>query len=523
MVKPKTNSFITKYSLYIVIALYFVGVAWRIVGTNNYMFPFWFDPARDAIISRQIIEEKDLKVQGPSASGTNDTVFHGVLYYYIIGPLYTLFHGDPQMVLRVVILLSGLAIFPVYGIAKSLLKPELALIAVALYTVSYDVFRATTWLSNPVIATVGIPLFFYFLWRVFFENRTREFPLLTASLALCHQSVILFAPWWLIVALCAYWQWREPENRKLWNKQIIITGFAVYLAGVSTMILAQLKVMQAGIFSLSKLSDFNAAQSSDTITIWYTFELMLGKYVQTLFPAQPVLSALVIVGIILFFAREEDKKKWFLLLMATSPLWLLSWHYRNMYHSFIGLEICAYIGFVCLLDWFWKTKWKAISIGLLLLYVVSQHSEFSREMSAKKSLYYVPQGAYLRDLLDLIDYTYSASNYQPFSISTMTNPYGYNTTWAYLYSWYGKNKYGYTPQFVGPDQTGLFGGSLLERSSKPAHLHYSIEEPNQGLPDFLFNFFDADQQKLAGTPSARLKFGTAVVDQHQVSEQLPTK
>lgn len=517
MVKANITSFLTKYSLYIIFALYILSVTWRIVGTNNYMFPYWFDPARDAILSREIIEDKDIKIQGPSASGTNDTVFHGVLYYYIVGPLYTVFHGDPQMVLRVVILLSGLALFPVYGLSKSLLKPLPALLATAFYAFSYDVFRSATWLSNPVIAVVGIPLFFYFLWRVFFEDRVTEFPLLMLALAVCHQAVILFAPWWLIVGICFAWHWRDSNKRRMWSVKPLVMGAVVYLIGVSTMILAQLRVLQAGVFSVSKLAEFNGSQSSEIITIWYTFQLMVSKYVETLFPTQPVLAALVIIAIIFYFSKQESKKKWFLLLMATSPLWLLSWHYRNMYHSFIGLEVCTYIGLAGLITWFWQKRWQVVSVALILIFIVNQHFIYKKEVGQRMSLYYVPQGAYLREMLDAIDYTYKTANYGPFTISTITNPYGYNTTWAYLYGWYGQKKYGYTPQYVGPDQSGIFGGDLLARSLTPARVHFSIKEPNNGMPSHLYGWFDQDQQSVAGTPSAKLEFGTILVDVHQNS------
>src|SRR3989344_7337678 len=103
-----------------ILAIYVLSVVIRIWSVSGGHFQFWFDVGRDAIISREILENGDLKIQGPTASGTDDSVYHGVLYYYLIGPLFTLFQGDPQWVLYAVIVLSSTAIFPVYALAKSL-------------------------------------------------------------------------------------------------------------------------------------------------------------------------------------------------------------------------------------------------------------------------------------------------------------------------------------------------------------------------------------------------------------------
>jgi hypothetical protein len=54
----KTNSL----TICILVILFLLTASIRILVTKNGNFPFWFDVGRDAIISREIIEKKDLKL-----------------------------------------------------------------------------------------------------------------------------------------------------------------------------------------------------------------------------------------------------------------------------------------------------------------------------------------------------------------------------------------------------------------------------------------------------------------------------
>jgi hypothetical protein len=59
---------------------------WNMIANQEIYFTY--DQARDALTAQEIIEQRDLKIQGPSASGTHDSVYHGVAYYYVLAPLY---------------------------------------------------------------------------------------------------------------------------------------------------------------------------------------------------------------------------------------------------------------------------------------------------------------------------------------------------------------------------------------------------------------------------------------------------
>jgi len=507
---------INKRTLFELIFLFLLCFTIRVLATRGAQFPFWFDSGRDAIISRAIIERGDLKIQGPSASGTGDSVFHGVLYYYLIGPLYTVFAGNPLAVLKVMIGFSSLAVVPVYFLSYHLSKNrKIAFLAGLFFCFSLEAFRSGTWLSNPIIATLTLPTFFYLFYLVFFEHQRKLLPLLTLLLALTQQAAILFAPWWGIVGLGFFLDFQKKQLSK-WCVKTIILAIISYLLGVFTMILAQLKVYFAGVFTLRSLAEYASwSGADDNRIISETWSLFLQKIVNSFAPTLPILAIFLAIVTLLFVKNKLSKnQRWMLLIISTSPLWLLSWHFRNMYHTLISLEVVVVICLAWLTFVLWQKKaTKCLAIGLFVIFVLTNYRGYQVELQAKKSKYFVPQGAYLKDLLDAIDYSYSQAQGKPFSISTITNPYGFNSLWAYLYSWYGQKNYGYKPFYFGPDQIGIFGGDLLTLTDRPSDLHFSIWEPDQGMPRHLYDMFERDQAKIS-TASATVHFGSLRVDFH---------
>lgn len=491
---------------------------------KDYNFPFWFDLGRDAILSREIIEEKDIKIQGPSASGTNDTVFHGVAYYYLIAPAYTFSNGDPQIAMYVVIFFSSLNVIPVYLLSKKFLKQQkYILTANLLWLFSYEAFKSMTWLSNPVLASVSLPFFFYFYWQVFFDNKKNYLPYLLLALGITQQAGILFAPWWLLIFIGLMLDWHH-KKLGMWNKKIISQSLVVYLISVSTMILAQLKIVKAGILNLEQLANFADKGGGTEVGVFlFTMRLYLEKITASFLPQYAVLSLLILIIIIYFLFNKSkldrletiqlNKTKIYFLIFFLSPLALLGWHFRENYHSFMMLEFFAILIFVMFAEKISKEKIGQV-IGYLLigLFIFTNIKAFKNDLKNLKAEYFVPQGAYLKQMLDGIDYTYQKAAGQEFTVSTMTNPYGYNTTWAYLYGWYGRKKYNYVPKFYGPDQKGIFGDKMMENAEKPAKIHFSIREPKEGMPLYLYEMFDRDQENIA--TSEIKKFGTLDLREH---------
>ncbi|HSA83292.1 MAG TPA: hypothetical protein VLF20_00215, partial [Patescibacteria group bacterium] len=82
---------------------------------------------------------------------------------------------------------------------------------------------------------------------------------------------------------------------------------------------------------------------------------------------------------------------------------------------------------------------------------------------------------------EVLDYIYADANKQPFVITTITNPLNINTTWSYVFTFYGKQTYGYVPSFWGDNQEGFLGDLPMQQDLNEPPLRYMIIEPEAGI------------------------------------------
>ena len=330
-------------------------------------------------------------------------------------------------------------------------------------------------------------------------------------LGLTTQSVIFFVTLWGEILLAAWYAKDVKISLKEWAVAV-----GVFLLTISSMIFAELKMIKAGLLTPSTLASFSLTAVDGPGAVIGTLLLILRKITQSIFPTFPVAAATIfLLAIFTIWKYESKHKQFFLLVVFTGPLWVVGWLFRDMFHAWIGIEAVICMILALALEKLFTVRAGKFLVGLfLILYVVSQMKMWQTEKAGGLTPYFLPQGAYLHDQLALIDKTYELSHGQSFSISTLTNPYGYDTEWAYLYSWYGQKKYGRIPEYFGPDQTGLFGGDLLPRVLKPEKTHFTIYEPPEGIPNYMRASFAENQSSLTGTPSGELLFGTMMLETH---------
>lgn len=520
----------------ILLILLIVSVCLRLFYVSDHQFIFFFDQARDASIATQI-SKGDWKIFGPTASGTNDTIFHGVFYYYFLTPFYA-FTADPQFAIFGLAIFSAFSLFPVFFLTREIFKSE----KIALLAAFFTAFSAVniidgTWLSNPALAVVFLPCFFYFFWRSLRDYKTLNLALAALFFGLAVQAAIYLFFWILLIIFGLFFLYfrQSITGKKFWQP-LLIASF-VFFCTVSSMVVAEIMMIKNGILNFSSFAQFNTGSSfSVSEHLFKIFHIWSDRIALILSPSFSTFFFVVfILGIIIVSQSSfqekikkyfiEQKISWiFLLTCLFVPLIFLLLFCRDSQHIFIGGDIIVYIlvsFLVFLVSKNLFSKEKSRKIGLFVIAGLFIGANFSYLFQSRKdsSPYFAIQtGTSLQDQLNLIDYTYQVSYGQPFTISTLTSPYKINTVWNYLYNWYGKNKYGYTPKFFGSDQTGLIHEELLPSGEcQKALFHFSITEPNGGIPLILINQFYYDQTNFCGTPSASLNFGTLRLDQTNFS------
>lgn len=508
--KKETVSWQELTVLFLVLVLSVTVRYWYIEGGT---LVFSFDQARDAYLARQIVTDHDLKIQGPNASGTNDTIYHGVLYYYLIAPFYAI-TSNPMQVAFFLILLTTLGLIPSYFLIKSATGSKtVAVFAIAAAAVSINTVQAATWLSNPTIALVTLPLVYYATWKVFIDKSSSYLPLLALALGSSIQSAIWFA--YLLLTIPIFALRSKAELSTFASRRQWFTSVIVFILSIATMLLTQLKLAHAGIFTVNSFfsslghgSD-TAFSISGSLTV---IMLFIEKMSKSFFPLFPLASVFILLWSLWYLVKTNTIRRTILLVWLFGPFAILAFQAREAQHLFITTEIALYGIFALALEENLKKHLKSkivyLFIGLVWFIIACSQIQFAAvQKISRVNDYTLQSGMFLKEELAAIDWTYERAQGKPFTIATYTAPYGYNTLWAYLYDWYGRNKYGYTPSFYGGDQTGVFAGELLPRVTKTEFTHFIFLEPFVGAPKQIQEQFELEQSNMS-TFSGQQYFGT---------------
>jgi hypothetical protein len=460
-----------KINLLIIAILIVISFLFRYFLISDNKFLFLFDQSRDAYLSRTIVDQHKLKLQGPSASGTNDKIYHGVMHYYIVGPIYSLFNGNPLPVAITLILLGSLTVIPLFLLVKYLSNStQIAIISCILFAISYQSTELVTWIANPSYTLLTITFFYLFLWLVCFQNKVQYLPLLLLSLGICNQSGIYTLYLWISI-FAAFIFIKKFDSFKFIKENIstVIVSCLLYLISISSIIITQILLIKRGVTTGHDASLLVGGSRDIMEILNIIFKAYINNLSMPIFPSFKILSLIVGILTILFVIYKANNSiRTFLLIWLLSPLFLLYFQPRNIQQYLIALTPFLYVIISLFFGYYINSLWSRILLILFLLLYI--HNNVIQAASARQQgyqLFSMQQGAFLKDQLNTIDYTYKIADNKPFSISTLTIPYSYNTTWSYLYNWYGKQNYGYLPSFYGPSQKGLFAGDLLSEATSP--------------------------------------------------------
>lgn len=459
----------------------------RVFFLKNLALTFHYDMARDAFNILQIIGGH-LKILGPPSSA--EGIFHGVFYYYLLAPAYWLGHGNPLAAAYWIAFLNSLSVFLTFYLTYQLTKKVgVSLLAAFLFAVSFDATQYATWLSNPTLGIWTVPLIYIGLWS-WIKQKKSWGPIVTAlGLGLSFQAWVFLIYHIFPIAI---WLW---VGRKSITKKSLAVFIGVFLLSISTMLVAEVKFgfkSIGGLVSIFSGADTTAAskQFSDFIILYIN---QYGKlFNNSILPANIGYAGALGIGALIWLIidwvrSKKEKISWqpflgtyLLASLAVVPLGTI-----NTPYSTVGLGIAVVLVTAILINKLWE-KDKIFALLILLIVIASNLTKIFSENSHGQTTFSIPTEMTISYQMAVLDYTYKEAGGKPFSINSVTLPLWVNTTWSYLYNWYGKNKYGYLPQWHGRDQVGQLGNNLPPTSSD-TKLYFLIIDPPQGIGGPLIN------------------------------------
>lgn len=433
---------------------------------------FHYDMARDAFEAREIWKDHNLKILGPPTSTPG--LYHGVFYYYLIAPFYLLGQGDPRIVAVLLSLLNSLAVVPIVVLAKDFFKSKKwAILAGILFVVSFEATQYASWISNPAPALLSVSFFFLSLYWWF---KGKSYGLYLATLSAALSTHFQFFLIYLLVLIPIFGIIFKIRT----SIKTIGLSLVVALLGLLTFIVAAVKFQTItqifnGFLNLGEGGpiDFRTQFAESFLNYLNRFSEI---FTFNFFPTNVFVGGILAI-LILYAIRREYLLLFFL--FSNLPIFIFGGH-TNTYAN-IGLVVPAILAFVLFLRNIWRIERRFVYI-IIFLSLISNLVTIFKVNPGGQVILVIPNDMNLKNELKLIDETYKIAAGEQFSINSLTLPLWTNTTWAYLYEWYGKSRYDYVPQFLGHDQIGLLGANSLQKIDQPLEKTFLIIEPTEGIP-----------------------------------------
>lgn len=476
---------------------------------------FSYDQARDSFTSLEILKG-DLKMVGPP-SFANDKLFPGPLIFYIYAPIYLLFDRNPEFASIFFRFYNALGVFLAAYIGKILFNRHVGYLAAFLFAVSYEQSQYSLFLSHQALAVITVLLFYFGLAILLFKKNKKGLLVSTLGAGLSIQSHYLY--FILIVIGVIILIILRKTVPKLTSK-LLFSSILIFLLTISTYILAEIKFnfrFASGILSL-----FSNMAGSGSTNYFHpeSITFVVKRFIHDNFAANNTLTfvlgiILALIVIILFINKDHRQKIIFLIVWLSGGIipYILTGTPSYYYSASASVSLTLIVSFAV-----YKVLIKNKIAGLLLVlaiilsnyYLISNYNP-----KGPNSDFVIQPGMLISKQKEVIDYIYSSSNNNRFAIGAITIPLNVNTTWSYLFEWYGQKKYGYLPTW-GQDAAEGYRGNLnvVKDRAKLPETQFLILEPTIGIREtYLQNFFR--EESYFTKVLEEKQFGTIVVQKRQ--------
>lgn len=423
------------------ILIVFLGLFLRLRHWPDYL-TFDFEKARDLIASMSVYSNKKLTLIGPVSEV--EGIFHGPLYYYLVGLCYFLFKGDPRAG-SIISFFFNLSSIPIlFLIGKKLFNTKVGLVSAFVYAVSFEAISYAYWLSNPGPSVPFLFLMFYFFYQFGTKKETYLVPaLFCLGIAVQFQILnIIFIS--SLIAL--YFVFGRP---KISLKHLFLSLSAFFLP-LSSFILFDIRhnflMLNAFInnYFISKGGKFLFS-----FNLFDYIERYVTEFNYILLPSYKLISLPVLILLILVLGvnivREKKNPVWKFLavwIFSTIPIFLIHSRMSQSSAAFIGVSGGLIIMFSYLIDKLSANK-KGFILALVLVPILFSNlfaiDHFLTDPS--KRLFDFFQGLFYKTDIAVVESIYFKSENTNFKVDTVTSPLLVSPLWDYLLNWYSqKNK-----------------------------------------------------------------------------------
>lgn len=487
---------------YIIGLIFLLALALRFLYFPNNIY-FGFDQARDLFKVGNILKG-DIQIVGPSTS--IEGLYHGVLYYYLLAPVHIIFQGDPRVIAAFLRTVNAAGVFVIFFFTLILFSSKdksskqlaitAAVIASLLFAFSFEQTQFSIYMGNPSLASLSVTLIFFSLALVVFQKKWIGLPL--GMLFYGASIQFEFALFYLIVPLAIVIGIFYKSFLSL-PRRAYLLSVITFLFSVSSFIIAELKYGFRSLKTLTAVSSDTVDRSVGAVLSTYGHILSLMNKLNLFGELAFRDVGLAIIGILFFILlwKAKDIRKqllllgvWFFGLLLVYILGGGSADTDPLYYTNIGISpsLLIFTSF-CIAMLAQKNRLAAMLVLVLILFANFQMITKYNPRGTITNIN-VQQGMLLGDQLKLIDVIYEDTKGASFAVKALTMPLFINTTWSYLFEWYGKSTYGNLPIWSGHNAIGYPGNlTVNDRQSELPDMRFTIIEPVRGIRQHDINSF----------------------------------
>lgn len=465
-----------------------------------------YDQTRDLYSSLEILHGH-LKIIGPPSSAS-DQLYHGPLIYYIYALFNFFFNNNPEVISAFFRILNAGAIFLVFSIGSLLFNRWVGLIGALLFAASYEQTQYALFLSHPSLAVITVLIFYLGLGLLIFKKDNRGFILTALGLGLSIQFHYVNLSLLGVLFLTPLLIKRDfrPDFKK-----IFLAG-GILITTLSSFILAELKFNFKFTNAFLKQFSLSSGPSGSRLhfkELGYVLERFIHDNFLLFNPLNLLIYLILIFGVTLIYKTDKQKglflALWFLMGLVPYLVSGSSSYYYNPAASVSLLLIFAYF-----LIWLYQ-KQKLLAGAFLIMVIASNIILVSGNNMGPNKDIIIQLGMLLGSEKEAIDYIYNQSNGGPFTVNAITVPLDVNTTWNYLFEWYGKDKYHYLPVWGGQAAAGYQGNlTVVTNRELLPKKRFTIIESTVGIGQLDQENFLREENYFTKVIEAK-KFGTITV------------
>lgn len=471
---------LNKKDIAVIFLIAVIGLFLRLYPGQDH-FIWSYDQARDSVVARTILGEKNIMIAGPQTEfvGLN----HGPLYYYIAAPFYHVAQANPNSVLYAMVLLNLSTLIPLTLLVQHLFRDSrITIVAAVLFAVAYQQIEYARWLSNVSVAIPMLAWSYYFLWRTVSENKRALFAGIFTGLAMQAEFFLVF-----MVALAYLLFYFYGVTQKSVIKYHL--GFAL---GACTYIISEIKFNFLG--TKTFFTEFLAGHS-DSIT---PASLSLTKYLdhlgittqQNVFgltPAMGLLAFIALLGVLIVYRQHIQRNNYssaivYTLVLLFAHAILVTFHFIDA--VFLNLTflvpLLVLTSFVIWVLYTRGHKWFSFAVIALILGTQLYQLQSNTVAQTPFKLYNFHQSAILfSEKKEIVSKVYELTDGEEFTLGVLGTPYGVQTVWATLFENYvAENPNLHKPQWYGYQALGYPADNYFTKVDHPANTHILIIEDN---------------------------------------------